>query len=76
MPFKIYMLKTRIIGNLKHINKKTIQFFTGGHMSESFKINIYFDENSEELEKIISYLLIRKLDKVAEKFLSFQHLNS
>lgn len=45
-------------------------------MSKSFKINIYFDENSEELEKIISYLLIRKLDKVAEKFLSFQHLNS
>lgn len=36
---------------------------TGGDMNNSFKINIYFDEKGEELEKLISYFLISKLDK-------------
>ena len=42
-------------------------------MNESFKINVYFDEKSEELESLIERLLIDILDK---KFLSLQHLNS
>lgn len=32
-------------------------------MSESFKINIYFDENSEEIEKIISYLILSSIGR-------------
>ena len=32
-------------------------------MNESFKINVYFDEKGEKLEKLISYFLINKLDK-------------
>lgn len=38
-------------------------------MKDTFKINIYFDEKGEEIENIISHLLINK-------FLSLQHLNS
>lgn len=49
---------------------------TGGYMNESFKINMYFDEKGEEIEKLISHLLINKLEKTTEKFLSLQHLNS
>lgn len=30
-------------------------------MNETFKINIYFDEKGEELEKILSYYLINQL---------------
>lgn len=45
-------------------------------MSESFKMNVYFDENGEEIEKLISHLLINKLEKTTEKFLSLQNLNS
>lgn len=45
-------------------------------MNELFKINMYFDEKGEEIEKLISHLLINKLEKTTEKFLSFQHLNS
>lgn len=45
-------------------------------MNESFKINVYFDKNGEEIEKLISDLLINKLEKTTEKFLSLQHLNS
>ena len=37
-------------------------------MKDTFKINIYFDEKGEEIESIISHLLIGK-------FLSLQHLN-
>ena len=48
----------------------------GGYMNEAFKINMYFDEKGEEIEKIISHLLISKLEKTTEKFLSLQHLNS
>ena len=48
----------------------------GGNMNESFKINVYFDKNGEEIEKLISDLLINKLEKTTEKFLSLQHLNS
>lgn len=36
-------------------------------MKENFKINVCFDENGEELEKIISYFLISKLNKKVEK---------
>ena len=32
-------------------------------MNESFKINVYFDEKGEELEKIISSILIDILQK-------------
>lgn len=38
-------------------------------MKNTFKINIYFDEKGEEIESIISHLII-------EKFLLLQHLNS
>ena len=30
-------------------------------MNEAFKINMYFDEKGEEIEKLISHLLIIKL---------------
>ena len=36
-------------------------------MSETFKINIYFEEKGEELEELIKYLIINILKK---KFLS------
>lgn len=42
-------------------------------MNESFKINVYFDEQGEELEKIISYLLINQIEK--NKNIKAQHLN-
>ena len=32
-------------------------------MSETFKINIYFDENGEELEELIKHLIINILKK-------------
>ena len=32
-------------------------------MNESFKINVYFDENGEELESLIERLLIDILEK-------------
>lgn len=32
-------------------------------MNETFKINVKFDENGEEIEKIISRLLINILEK-------------
>ncbi len=32
-------------------------------MCESFKINVYFDEQGEEIEKIISRLLIDIIEK-------------
>ena len=31
-------------------------------MSESFKINIYFDEKGESLESLIEHLIINMLD--------------
>lgn len=36
-------------------------------MSETFKINMYFDEKGEELEEIISYFLINNLEKQLKK---------
>lgn len=45
-------------------------------MDEPFKINMYFDEKGEKIENLISHLLISKLEKTTEKFLSLQHLNS
>ena len=45
-------------------------------MNETFKINMYFDEKGEEIERLILHLLITKLEKKTEKFLSLQHLNS
>lgn len=42
-------------------------------MNESFKINVYFDEQGEELEKIITYFLINKIEK--SKNIKAQHLN-
>ena len=35
----------------------------GGNMNELFKINVYFEENGEEIEKLISHLLINNLKK-------------
>lgn len=32
-------------------------------MNESFKINIYFDEEGENLEKLIEHLIINMLEK-------------
>ena len=32
-------------------------------MSETFKINMYFDEKGEELERLIKYLIIKTLKK-------------
>lgn len=32
-------------------------------MNEEFKINVYFDEKGEEIEKIISHLLIDIIEK-------------
>lgn len=32
-------------------------------MNEAFKINVYFDEKGEEIEKIISHLLIDIIEK-------------
>lgn len=32
-------------------------------MNEAFKINVYFDEKGEEIEKIISRLLIDIIEK-------------
>ena len=32
-------------------------------MNESFKINIYFDEKGEDLEKLIEHLIINMLEK-------------
>ena len=32
-------------------------------MSETFKINMYFDEKGEELEKLIKHLIINILKK-------------
>lgn len=35
-------------------------------MKESFKVNMYFDEKGEEIEKLISRFLISKLEKTKE----------
>lgn len=32
-------------------------------MSKNFKINEYFDENGERVERLITYLIIEKLEK-------------
>lgn len=32
-------------------------------MNETFKINVYFDEKGEEIEKLISYLLVDMIEK-------------
>ena len=32
-------------------------------MNETFKINVYFDEKGEEIENLISYFLIDKIEK-------------
>ena len=34
-------------------------------MSDLFKINVQFDEKGNELEKIISYVLISQLEKIS-----------
>lgn len=33
-------------------------------MNDLFKLNVQFDEKGEELEKIISYLLISQLEEI------------
>lgn len=32
-------------------------------MNETFKMNVYFDEKGEEIENVISYLLMNMLEK-------------
>lgn len=44
-------------------------------MDKSFKINVYFDENGEEIERLIERLLINILDKKTKKILSLGHLD-
>ena len=39
-------------------------------MSKNFKINVYFDENSQEIENLISYIIIHKLEENDRKRLS------
>ena len=34
-------------------------------MSDLFKINVQFDEKGDELEKIISYFLINKVEEIS-----------
>lgn len=36
-------------------------------MESVFKFNVYFDENGDELEKIISYYLINKIRQEKQK---------
>lgn len=46
--------------------KKTDVYIVEGewiNMSETFKINIYFDEKGEELEELIKHLIINILKK-------------
>ena len=45
-------------------------------MRDLFKINMYFDEKGEEIEKLISQLLINRLENTKDKFSSLQCLNS
>ncbi len=65
MPFKssVYMFKTSIINLFKHINEWIILKEAGGHMNETFKINMHFDEKGEELESLIELLIIDVLEK-------------
>ena len=39
-------------------------------MSETFKINIYFDEKGEELEGLIKHIIINILKKDIDNFLT------
>ena len=32
-------------------------------MNETFKVNVYFDEKGEEIEKIISHLILNIMEK-------------
>ena len=32
-------------------------------MNEQFKVNLFFDEKGEDIEKLITYFLINKLEK-------------
>ena len=43
-------------------------------MSESFKINIYFDEKGESLESLIEHLIINMLD-INEPTLQYKKRN-
>ena len=43
-------------------------------MSESFKINIYFDEKGESLESLIEHLIINMLD-INESTLQYMKRN-
>ena len=36
-------------------------------MSKTFKINMYFDEKGEELERLIKYLIMRKSEQFGTK---------
>jgi len=36
---------------------------SGGNMNETFKINVHFDEKGEEIEKIISHLILDIMEK-------------
>ena len=37
-------------------------------MKESFKINIYFDEKGENLEKLIEQMIINMIERKDKKF--------
>ncbi len=45
-------------------------------MNESFKINIYFDEKGENLEKLIEQMIINMIEINDKKFWLLEYLNS
>ena len=45
-------------------------------MKESFKINIYFDEKGENLEKLIEQMIINMIERKDKKFWLLEYLNS
>ena len=59
--------KSKINFNIrKNFCKKTDVYIVWGELiniSETFKINMYFDEKGEELERLIKYLIINTLKK-------------
>ena len=48
----------------------------GGHMKETFTINVYYDEMGEKIENLMSHLIINKLEEDNEKLLTLRYFNS
>ena len=62
-----YLKNIKINFNIReNFYKKTDVYIVWGewvNMSETFKINIYFDEKGEELERLIKHLIINIVKK-------------